>query len=162
MSESDNVFIITRVFEAPVEKVWQAWTDSEAFKKWWGPEHFSAPDANLDVRVGGQYHASMQGPDGNKIWSGGTYKTVVPMQKLVVSDHFADEQGNVLDPTQVGMSPDFPKESDITISFEDLGGKTKLTIAYAPQSDAAYAAMKKTGMETGWNQSLDKLSESLN
>lgn len=157
----DNSITITRVFDAPVEKVWQAWTDPEKFKQWWGPKNYTAPDVKMDVKTGGSYHASMQGPDGKKVWSGGTYKEVVPMKKLVVSDYFSDENGNKLDPTQFGMDADFPKEMDVTISFEDQGGKTKLTLAYAPVPAAAFEAMKKSGMAEGWNQSLDKLAESL-
>ncbi len=160
MSE-DNVFKLERVFDAPVEKVWQAWTDPDQFKKWWGPVGYSAPDVQLDVRVGGKYLASMQGPDGNKAWSGGTYKKVVPMQQLVVTDTFTDENGNVVDPTKFGMSPDFPKEAEITISFEEQNGKTKLTIRYAQQTAAAFAAMQQSGMKEGWSSSLDKLAASL-
>jgi uncharacterized protein YndB with AHSA1/START domain len=158
---NEKELVITRLFDAPLEKVWKAWTDVETFKKWWGPKGFTAPDVTLDVKVGGKYHASMLGPDDTKVWSGGVYKEVIPHQRLVVTDYFSNEKGDKLRPAKFGMNPDFPEESDVTVTFEDEDGKTRLTVTYAPQSAAAFEAMKQSGMEQGWNQSLDKLAESL-
>lgn len=144
-----------RVFDAPREKVWRAWTEPELMKKWWGPKEFMCPDAVMDVRPGGKYKLSMSGPGFPKIWSGGTYKEVVPMDKLVVVDHFADENGDPIAPKEYGMEG-MPEEMQITITFADQpGGKTKLTIAYADVIPDKY----RTDMTSGWNSSLDKLAE---
>src|SRR6267378_2706264 len=70
VTESDTqdrqatALVITRVFDAPREQVWNAWTDPEQFKKWWGPEHFTAPVSEIDLRVGGTYFNCMRSPDG--------------------------------------------------------------------------------------------------
>ncbi len=165
-----NELIITRIFDAPRELVWRAWTDPEMVKKWWGPKDFTAPSIKIDFKVGGKYLYCMRGPAGSDFdkdfWSAGTFKEIVPMEKIVVTDHFSDENGNKVDPTTYGMSKDLPKEMDVTVTFEEYpqagAGKTKFTIAYArPQSDAAYEAMLKSGMEQGWNQSFDKLEQAL-
>jgi uncharacterized protein YndB with AHSA1/START domain len=149
--------VIERIFDAPLELVWKAWTDPEMFKRWWGPRDFTAPDASLDLRVGGKYLASMQSADGTKYWSTGVYREIVPMEKLVYTDSFADEQGNVVSAAHYGMSADFPLELLVTITFEDLGGRTRMTLVHAgmPVGDDANMA------EAGWNESLDKLAEAL-
>lgn len=158
---------IERVFDAPRELVWKAWTDPEMVKKWWGPKDFTAPSIKIDLRVGGKYVYCMRGPAGSKFdkdfWTAGTFKEIVPQEKIVVTDHFSDENGNMVDPKDFGMDENFPKEMEVTVRFEDAGnGKTKLTIEYPkPESDTQFEAMKKSGMEVGWNQSLDKLAESL-
>lgn len=161
-----NEFVITRIFDAPRELVWKAWTDPEMVKEWWGPKYFTAPSIKIDLRVGGKYIYCMHGPKGSQFdmdfYSAGIYKEIVPMEKLVVTDYFSDKDGNKVDPVKFDMSPDFPKEMDVTVTFEEMGNKTKLTIRYAkPATDAQYEAMKKSGMDEGWNTSLDKLAQTL-
>ena len=98
------------------------------------------------------------------MWSGGTYKEIIPMKKIVATDHFADEKGNVVSPKDFGMPGEWPDEEMlVTVTFEDAGeGKTKLTITYPkPESEAAVRAMISSGMEMGWNSSLDKLASLL-
>lgn len=156
---------ITRVIEAPREKVWQAWTDPELFKKWWGPKGFTAPVAEIDLRVGGKMFNAMEGgPDkgpfaGKRIYGVGTIKELVPNEKLVVTDSFADEQGNVLKPADIMPEMEnWPVESTVTVTFEDAGeGQTKLTLKHGPFPDGD--AFHDT--EAGWLQSLDKLAEAL-
>jgi len=85
------------------------------------------------------------------------------MEKLVVSDYFSDAEGNKIDPTVYGMNTDWPEEMDVVVTFEEAeGGKTKLTIEYPrPESEEKFQAMLKSGMEGGWNSSLDKLAQTL-
>ncbi|OGS45291.1 MAG: hypothetical protein A2539_08700 [Elusimicrobia bacterium RIFOXYD2_FULL_34_15] len=165
-SQDRKEIVITRIFNAPRELVWKAWTEPEMIKKWWGPKDFTAPEIKVDLRKGGKYLYCMRSPEGNEYWSGGTFQEIVPFEKMVLTDSFSDEKGNMVEPVKYGMSKDFPKEMQVTIKFEEYpqngGGKTKLTIAYAkPESDASYEAIVKSGMESGWNESLDKLAESL-
>jgi uncharacterized protein YndB with AHSA1/START domain len=109
----------------------------------------------------------MHGPKGSEwdkdMYSAGIYKEIVPMEKLVVTDYFSDENGEMLSPTGFGQDPKFPKETITTVLFEEIeGGKTKLSILYPrPESEAQFEAIKKSGMVEGWNSSLDKLAESL-
>ena len=153
-----------REFNAPVEMVWKMWSDPEAIKKWWGPKYWSSPEATIDFKEGGKYLLAMRGamaPGQPEIttWSGGTYKEIVPMKKIVVQDHFADAQGNKIPASTYGLPESFPMESEIQILFEDLGGKTKLTVYY-PNIEGI-EGMMLDNMTQGWNQTLDKLGEAL-
>ncbi len=158
---------ITRVFDAPRELIWKAWTDPEMIKKWWGPEGFTAPNIKVDLTVGGKYIFAMKGPEGSEwdqvMYSAGTYKEIVPHEKIVVSDYFSDEEGNKLPPMTFGQQQDFPDEMTVTILFEELSdGKTKLSVNYPkPETEAQMNAMLASQMEEGWKSSLNKLEESL-
>ena len=166
MEENKKEIVIERVFDAPREKVWDAWTNTEMVKKWWGPKDFYAPSVEIDFRVGGKYIYAMHGPKGTQfdkdMYSAGVYKEIVPMEKLVVTDYFSDKDGNKTSPTEQGLPTDMPEEMTVTVLFEDVAdGKTKLSIVYQPESDKQYDAMLKSGMKEGWATSLDKLAESL-
>ncbi len=158
---------IERVFDAPREKVWQAWTQPELIKKWWGPEGFTAPSIKLDLRVGGKYTFAMHGPAGSEwdrdMYSSGIYKEIIPNEKIVSTDYFSDENGNMIKPSDEGQDKNFPTEMTVTITFEDAGyGKTKLTIFYPKaENEEQFQAMLKSGMKEGWSSSLDKLADIL-
>ena len=116
--------VIERIFNAPRELVWKAWTDPEMLMRWWGPKQFTAPACKLDFRVGGTYLYCMRSPEGQDYWSTGVFREIVPLEKIVQTDSFADEQGNVVPATHYGMSEDFPLELLVTVTFDDLGGRT--------------------------------------
>jgi len=149
--------VFERVLDAPRERVWQAWTDPEHIKRWWGPKDFTAPSIESDFREGGKYLWAMKGPDGQEYWSTGTFNEIVPMERLVVTDSFADEKGNVVPPSHYGMEGDHPMEGRVTVTFEELDGKTKLTVRYAGMAPSETRDMA----EQGWNETLDKLAASL-
>jgi uncharacterized protein YndB with AHSA1/START domain len=159
--------IIERVFNAPRDAVYLAWTKPELIRKWWGPEGFSVPSINVDLRVGGKYVFAMHGPKGSEwdkdMYSAGIYEEIVPNAKLVVTDYFSDENGEILEPAEVGQDPDFPKVSKVTVLFEEAEvGKTKLSIIYPmPETKKQMEAMTTSGMTEGWNSSLDKLKRVL-
>ncbi len=148
---------ITRVFDAPRERVWQAWTDPEQMRRWWGPAKFTAPFAQIDLRVGGKYLFCMRAPDGKDYWSTGVYREIVAPERLVFTDSFADEHGNVVPAAHYGMSGDFPLEMLVTVTLEDLGGKTRMILTHTglPAGEHAESA------QAGWSESLDKLAASL-
>lgn len=149
--------VITRVFDAPRELVWRAWTDPEHLMRWWGPKDFTSPVCKMDFRVGGKYLFCMRSPEGKDFWSTGTYKEIIPLEKIVASDSFADSEGNVIPASQLGMPGEWPLELEITTTFEDLGdGRTRLTVH---QVGVPVEMVEMSDM--GWNQSLDKLAESL-
>ena len=149
--------VITRIFDAPREEVWRAWTEPERAMRWWGPKGFTAPVCNIDFRVGGRYLFCMRSPEGQDYWSTGVYREIVKPERIVCTDSFADEKGNVVPATYYGMSPSFSKELLVTLTFEDIGGKTRMTLRHAgfpPGEDFDNA-------RAGWNESFDKLAESL-
>jgi uncharacterized protein YndB with AHSA1/START domain len=148
---------ITRMFDAPRELVWKAWTDPEHFKRWWGPKSFTTPVSKIDLRVGGKYLNCMRGPDGKDYWSTGIYREIVPMERIVVTDSFADEKGVVVPASHYGMEGDWPLELLVTVTFEEVGGRTKMTLRHA----GVPAGKMRELCETGWNESFDKLAEYL-
>ncbi|MFA6042226.1 MAG: SRPBCC domain-containing protein [Patescibacteria group bacterium] len=157
-----DALIIERTFSAPVEKVWQAWSDPELAKKWWGAKAFTAPSMTIDFRVGGKYLFCMRGkpaPDAPEqdFWSTGTYKEIVPMQKIVCTDSFADAQGNIISGKEYGME-NFPLELEATITFESLAdGTTKMRLEHAGMP----AGTDKELTQVGWNESFDKLAAAI-
>ena len=149
--------LITRIFNAPRELVWKAWTDPQHFKRWWGPKDFTCPFCEMDVRVGGKYLNCMRSPEGKEYWGTGVFREIVPMERLVFTDSFADENGNVVPGTHYGMSPDFPLEMVVIVTLEDQGGKTKMTLEHI----GILSGADKEGTQQGWSESFDKLAESL-
>lgn len=151
-----NELVINRIFNAPVELVWKAWTNPEHMMRWWGPKGFTSPVCKLDFRVGGKYHFCMTSPGGQNFWNTGICKEIIPFKKIVWTDSFADEKGNKVPASYYGMD-DIPGELFVTILFEDQGGKTKLTIRH----QGIPAGEMNDMTNAGWNESLDKLAATL-
>jgi uncharacterized protein YndB with AHSA1/START domain len=148
--------VITRVFDAPRALVWKAFTDPEQVMRWWGPEHFSSPTCQIDLRVGGKYLFCMRDPDGKDYYSTGTYQKIDPINEIVYTDSFSNEKGEVIPASEYGMV-DFPLEMLVTLTFQEIGGKTRLTVVQAGHPEGEMREMA----EAGWNTSLDKLALSL-
>jgi uncharacterized protein YndB with AHSA1/START domain len=147
---------ITRVFDAPRELVWKAWTEPERVKRWWGPKGFTSPVIKIDLRVGGEYLSCMRSPEGQDFWGKGIFREIVAPERLVMTDSFADKEGNTVPASYYGMSGDWPLEMLVTVTFEEQEGKTKLTLKHS--GIEGISAMDRDNMEQGWSQSFDKLS----
>lgn len=144
---------IARMFNAPIERVWRAWSHEELVKHWWGPENYSAPTVKINFHVGGKSLMAMQDSSGKMIWSGGVYKEIVPYKKIVMTDHFADEKGNVVSARDVGMPGKWPIDCIITVEFSiSQEGLTKMTIAH----EGIPKEMHDDCVH-GWNSSINKL-----
>lgn len=150
--------VITRIFDASRERVWKAWSDPNQAMRWWGPKIFTSPSCIIDFRVGGKYLFCMRSNSGPEvwrkgIWSTGIYKEIVPMERIVFSDSFADEQGNVVPAAHYGMK-NFPAVLEVTLTFKGIeGGKTKMTLHHS-----GLPAEMLEMCRTGWNESFDKLA----
>jgi len=149
--------VITRVFDAPRERVWKAWTEPERCMRWWGPNGFTCPVCRIDLRLGGAYLNCMRSPEGQDYWSTGVYREIVPPERLVFTDSFADEQGNVVPATHYGMNADYPLEMLVTATFEELDGQTRLTLKHAGLPPGE----ELDNCRVGWSESFDKLAEAL-
>ncbi len=147
---------ISRIIDAPREVVFKAWTDPEMLKKWWGPKEFTVPFATIDPHVGGKYLFDMRGPDGRDYWSTGVYQEITFPEKIVASDSFADADGNVMPASAYGLSADYPRYLMLTVTFDEIGGATMLTIKHS-----GTPAADNDNERPAWNQSLDKLEELL-
>ena len=144
---------ITRIFNAPIEKVFNAWASDEAIKQWWGPRTWPTVHSEMDFKVGGGWRYTMQGPDGSQSRGIAVYKEIDAPNRIVYSDAFADADGNIDETKPV---------TDIELTFEDLGGgRTKLT-GYSKYSDPKdLQAVLGFGMEAGLTETLDRLEEYL-
>jgi uncharacterized protein YndB with AHSA1/START domain len=149
--------VITRIFDAPRERVWKSWTDPVHAMRWWGPKDFTAPFAKIDLRIGGRYLNCMRSPDGKEYWSTGEYREIVPPERLVMTDSFADDKGNIVPASYYGMPGEWPLELLVAVTFEDLDGETKMVLRH----DGIPAGKMLEETRTGWNQSFDKLAEIL-
>jgi uncharacterized protein YndB with AHSA1/START domain len=147
--------VVTRVFEAPRELVWKAWTDPKYVMQWWGPKGFTTPFCEMDFRMGGKFLCCMRAPDGQELWNGGEYHEIVLHEKIVSSMYFSDQAGNKVDPAHYGIKHEAIADAhDVTI-FEDLGnGRTKLTFIGNETMENA----KDSGQVEGWKQILDKFA----
>ncbi|RPJ77494.1 MAG: SRPBCC domain-containing protein [Alphaproteobacteria bacterium] len=151
-SEESPLVIMTRFFNAPVEWVWKAWSDPEIIEQWWGPTGYTSKYACMEFREGGKYFFDMEGSDGKVIWSTGTYEEIIPYEKIVCTDSFADKDGNIIFGNDIGMKGNWPKKMYITIEFEKIDEhQSKLVITQEGVPKIAHDESVE-----GWNQSLDK------
>jgi uncharacterized protein YndB with AHSA1/START domain len=153
--------VFTRIFDAPIEQAWNAWTDASMVKKWWGPESFTCPVAKMDVREGGRSLVCMRAPKdfgGQDMYSTWTYTRIVPMREIEYLHHFADKDGNRVDPQVQGLPPDMPSEVRNLVTFKAAGdNKTEITVTEFDWPAGQMMEMSKMGME----QCLDKMAASL-
>jgi len=150
--------VITHVFDAPVEQVWNAWVDPNIVKQWWGPDGFTAPLARIDFREGGTSLVCMRSPDFGDQYSTWQYQKIEPLQQIEYIHNLVDQDGRKIDPTSIGMPPDFPQDLLNRVTFKDLGdGKTQLTVTEYGWTAGQMIELSRIGME----QCLDKLAASL-
>jgi uncharacterized protein YndB with AHSA1/START domain len=146
---SDREIVFTRLFDAPRELVWEAWTDSQQVVQWWGPRGFTTTTHEMDVRPGGVWRFIMHGPDGTDYPNKIVYNEVVPSERLAYthgSDDGDDESGRF----------------QVTVTFADHGGKTRLTMrALFASAEECDRVVKEFGAIDGGNQTLDRLAEHL-
>jgi uncharacterized protein YndB with AHSA1/START domain len=151
MSESNHNLTLVRTYDAPLERVWQAWADPSQAQKWWGPAGVTNPTFDWDFKTGGKINVVMLagpelGPMAGQEWPmTGEFKEVTPQQKLVF------ESSPVMDGKPI-------MDTLTTVTFEGQEGKTKLTVQIEVSNVTPEAAGALAGMEQGWNQQLDKLA----
>lgn len=147
----ENQIAVSRSFDAPLEVLWKAWTDPKRFMKWYGPKGFTAPSCEIDLRVGGRHLWSMKAPNGMQMYFTGTYKEIVPMDRIVFTDGPSDAKGNVMSPSAMGMPEGSPATMDVTVTFSHEDGMTTVTVSHVGHGDADQSG-------AGWEQAFDKLT----
>jgi uncharacterized protein YndB with AHSA1/START domain len=157
---TDNTYnmAIKRVFDAPVEQVWKAWSESELVRQWWGPNGFTAPVANMDFREGGVSLVCMQAlPEfgGMSLYNTWTYTKIVPMERIEFTQNFADQAGNKVAPSAHGLPPEIPFDVPHVLTFKPLGAnQTEFTVTEYGYPNEQIVEMSRGGME----QCLDKMA----
>jgi uncharacterized protein YndB with AHSA1/START domain len=152
-------FVLSRVFDAPRDLVWKAFTEAERMQQWWGPKGAKVTASKMDLRPGGTYLYGMQMPDGKVMWGKFAYREIVPPEKLVFINSFSDEKGGI---TRHPLSPSWPLQLLSVFTFEEQpDGKTKFTIRWSTHN--ATAEEQKTfdaghaSMTQGWGGTMEQL-----
>jgi uncharacterized protein YndB with AHSA1/START domain len=161
MTTQNTELTIAREFDAPRELVWRAFTETDALNQWWGPHIFENRVLSLDLRPGGVFHYAMQTPQGE--WFGRfLYEEVTPQSRMVYVSSFTDAEAN---PVRAPWDPTFPLGIRSVLEFEDLGGRTRLTmhsnaVDPTPEEEAAFMKLLPS-MNQGWGGTLDQLEQYL-
>lgn len=142
---AERELVITRIFDAPRELVFKAWTDPNHAKNWWGPKDYPAIQLEMDVRPGGAWRGCLRSTEtGKDLWHGGLFREVAPPERLVFT--FAwDEEG------ERGL------ETLVTVIFTELNGKTRMIFHHAPFESIE----ERDGHQGGWTSTFDRLDDYL-
>lgn len=148
-----NEVLIEETFNAGIERVFAAWTDPEKLMKWYAPESCTIRFKKIEVETGGQFHSCISNPQYGDCWCIGEYKEVLPHSKIVFTMINADESGNPVNPADVGMDPDWPGETLVTVLLTEENGKTKLQLRQTVSQELAM----RTGAYPSWLQMLSNM-----
>jgi uncharacterized protein YndB with AHSA1/START domain len=140
---AERELVITRVYDAPRELVWRAFTESDRLAQWWGPQGLEMLVTRLDLRPGGVFHYSMRSPEGQILWGRFLYRDIRAPERLVFVSSFSDEEGNI---TRAPFSPTWPLEVLNTLTLtESSDGRTTVTLRGGPINTT------QEELETFWN-----------
>ena len=143
---ADRELVLTRLINAPREKVYRAWTDPDLLKQWFAPKPYTTPVVEMDVRPGGSAYFVMRGPDGKDLPNRGVYLEVVPNEKLVSTDAYVK-----------AWEPSEKPFMTLILTFEDEGGKTRYTARVRHWTVTDREAHEKMGFHEGWGLCTDQL-----
>lgn len=155
---SPQNMVMVREFDAPVERVWRAWSDGAQVMRWWGPTGFTSPSCNMDFRVGGTALVCMRAPKefgGQDMYNTWTYTDIVPLQKIDFVLRFCDKDGKAIDPATIGLPAELNREVRHLITFVSKpGNKTEMTITEFGYTSQQMIDLSRQGLA----QCLDKMA----
>jgi uncharacterized protein YndB with AHSA1/START domain len=144
---SDRELVLTRLIDAPREKLYRAWTEPELVKQWFAPLPWTTPVVEMDVRPGGSSLIVMRGPDGNEFPNPGIFLEVVPNQRLVTTDAYVR-----------AWEPSEKPFMTLILTFDEEAGKTRYTARVRHFTVADREQHEQMGFHPGWNQCTDQLA----
>ncbi len=142
-TDSERVLNLTRMFDAPRSLVFKAWAHPEHVMQWWGPRGFTVLSCEMDFRIGGAWSLSMRSPEGRVDRQRGIFRDIVEPERIVFTYAFVDDRG------QAGH------EMVVSVSFEDLGAKTRLILHQAIFESVTL----REEHVAGWSESFDNLDQ---
>lgn len=149
----ERELIMTRIFDAPPELVFETYSSCEHLKHWWGPKEWPMHECTMGFREGGEWHFCLRGPnDGDESWGKAIYKEIKKPEKIIYEDYFSDKDGNINE-EMPGML--------ITVEFIEHKGKTKLSSTTLFDSPETLEKTVEMGAVEGMTSSLDRLDEYL-
>jgi uncharacterized protein YndB with AHSA1/START domain len=151
----DKELIITHLFDAPIDVVFEAWTNPEILKLWYAPDRCNIEYKTIEVKKGGRFHYRMHDPLNGEAWVTGTYLEISPPKKLVFTIRLSNENGDMTS----GLAAEklWPGEVLTTVTFEPIGEQTKATIHETVSEQEA----RETGAYQGWIEMFNKLNQLL-
>ncbi|GGD60629.1 SRPBCC family protein [Paenibacillus nasutitermitis] len=157
-NKTESELFITRVFDAPRETVFKAWTEADRLAQWWGPQGYALEVEKLELFPGGQFLGCQRSPEGHVMWGKFMYKEIIAPEKLVFIQSFSDEKGNTI---RAPFSETWPLEVSNHLTFSEEDGKTTLTLSGGPyqaseDERAAYESMRPH-IQQGLMGTLDQL-----
>jgi uncharacterized protein YndB with AHSA1/START domain len=152
-------FVISRIFDAPRELVFKAFTEPDRLKHWWGPKGFRVIVQSMDMRPGGMYHYGLQASDGNALWGRFVFREVAAPERIVFVNSFSDVNGGL---TRHPLNPSWPLEMLSMFHFADVGGgRAQVTVTWVPINDTDVERQAfdngRESMTQGWTGTLDQL-----
>lgn len=148
---------IEREFDAPLDAVWDMWTNPSLFKQWYGPMGMSVPVAEMDVVVGGTRKVCMEMKTSERemsMWFIGVYKEVTRPSRLVYTESMCDAEGTIMSPASMGMPEGHPDITEVIVELKAAGEKTIMTMVHVGVPEGSPGG-------GGWNQAFDKLAVAL-
>jgi uncharacterized protein YndB with AHSA1/START domain len=139
--------VLTRLIDAPADKLFRCWTEPALIKQWFAPKPYETPVAEIELKVGGANLMVMKGPDGQDIPCPGTYLEIVPNRKLVFTDAYVGD-----------WKPSGKPFMTVILTFEPEGGKTRYTARVRHWSDEDLKTHEQMGFHRGWGQCADQLA----
>jgi len=152
-------FVISRALAAPRARVWQAWTEVEHLKHWWGPKGFVVHHCTVDLRPGGVMHYGLRSPDGGDMWGRFVFREIVKPERLVWVNSFSDEKGGI---TRHPMMQEWPREMLTTVTFAQQGKGTLVTVQWVPinatDDERRVFEQGRASMQQGWTGTFEQLA----
>jgi uncharacterized protein YndB with AHSA1/START domain len=137
---------ISRVIDAPRQKIFRAWTEPALLVQWWGPHGMTTPECEMDLWVGGKFRTLMRAPDGSEYPTMGVFLEIIAPQRLVFTDAFVP-----------GWIPSGKAFMTAEVVLDEVDGKTRYTARALHWSEEDRQAHEAMGFHDGWGQSLDRL-----
>jgi uncharacterized protein YndB with AHSA1/START domain len=142
-ADPGRVLVIERTFEAPRDLIFRCWSEPDRLVRWIGPQGFTTTILTWELRQGGSYRLQMRGPDGQTHWQQGVFVEIVPPERIVRTFCWADAEGLSTRP-----------ETLLTVTFADLGGRTRLTL----QQAVFESVTARDAHHGGWSSSLEQFA----
>jgi uncharacterized protein YndB with AHSA1/START domain len=162
ITNQDSELVITRIFNAPRELVFKAWTELEHLKHWWGPKGFSLSVSKFDIRPGGVFHYCMRSSEGQEMWGKFVYHEIVAPEKLVFVNSFSDAEGNTV---RAPFSQTFPLKIQNILTFTEHEGKTTLSMRGGPidatEEELQFFYSMRDSMQQGFAGTFSQLDDYL-
>ena len=161
----DQCFAISRTFDAPLARAWQAWSEPERFRQWWGPQGCTIKLKTMDFAEGGELHYAMTWPGAPDMWGKFVYARIMPQQRIAFVNSFSDESGNITRAPFAGLE-NWPLQVHNTVTFtesqDEKGSKTTIDLRGGPINALAVERAQFAGffdsMNQGFGGTFDQLA----